>query len=49
MVDGRAGRGVLPLISIPAAAQEAVRTIGQYDREASAQYVGVLGKRRSLG
>ena len=30
---------VMPLISIPAAAQEAVRTIGQYDKEVGAQYV----------
>ena len=30
---------LLPLISIPAAAQEAVRTIGQYDKELGVQYV----------
>ena len=30
---------LLPLISIPAAAQEAVRTIGQYDKEVGVQYV----------
>ena len=29
----------LPLISMPAAAQEAVRTIGQYDKELGVQYV----------